>query len=123
MILRTLALLAFIVIQPLEVRGQELTTRDHILRATSTALILADWSLTMDGIDKGLSESNPFLGEHPSKGRVNTLVGATVLLNAFLVPKLKDEDLRTFIWLAVIVVEIDACRVNRQSGLSFSLRF
>jgi len=103
--------------------AQKLTTRDHILRTASTGLILMDWSMTMDGLAKGLPESNPLLGKHPSRGYANTLIGSTILLNVFAVPHLHADDLRAFVWLAVIAVELDAVRANHSAGLSLSLRF
>jgi len=58
---------------------------------SSTALILADWSQTLQIIREPHTrhEGNPLLGRHPSEGRVNTMVGLAVTANlaAFLVPK------------------------------------
>lgn len=103
--------------------AQELSTRDHLLRWTSTALILADWSTTMSGLDRGLPESNPLLGPHPSKGTTNLLIGGTVIVNCFLIPKIRADDLRTFFWGAVMAIEMDALLANRRAGLQFSINF
>ena len=120
--MKTLLMLSLLLLgAPLN--AQKLTMRDQALRATSTALIFADWSMTMDGLSKGLPESNPLLGKHPSRGYANTLIGSTLLLNVFAVPHLHADDLRAFVWLAVIAIELDAVRANHSAGLSLSLRF
>jgi len=70
---------------------------------SSTALILADWSQTLQIIREPHTrhEGNPLLGRHPSEGRVNTMVGLAVTANlaAFLVPKRPRR-----IWYAAVIL-------------------
>jgi len=96
--------------------------QDHMLRVSSTALIAADWLTTIDGLRKGLRETNPLLGSHPSLGRVNVLIGTGLLANAFLVPKIKERELRRGIWAAVVLLETYALHNNRGAGLTLNFR-
>lgn len=103
--------------QPAALRWQ-----DHALRFSSTILIAADWLTTIDGLRKGLRESNPLLGSHPSLGRTNVLIGTGLLANAFLVPKIKDEELRRGVWALMVLLELRALRNNRGAGLTLNFR-
>ena len=96
--------------------------QDHLLRFGSSTLILADWLTTIDGIRKGFPESNPILGRHPSVGRANTLIAAGLLTNMFVIPKLKDAELRRGIWMVMVLLEIQALHTNRRAGLQLNFR-
>lgn len=96
---------------------------DQVLRGLSSGLIAADWLTTVDGLRKGLPESNPILGRHPSLGKANALIGAGLFANAFLVPKIRNPQLRRAIWLGMTLLELDALRANRSAGLGFNFRF
>lgn len=97
--------------------------QDDLLRYSSTILIAADWLTTVDGLRKGLRETNPLLGPHPSLGRANVLIGAGLLTNAFLVPKIRNEELRRGVWAAVMLLETKALRGNHRAGLRLNFRF
>jgi hypothetical protein len=103
-------------------RPEKLKWHDQMLRFSSSALIVADWLTTVDGLRKGYSETNPLLGRHPSLGKLNLMVGAGLLTNAFLVPKLRDPQLRRGIWIAMTLIEIDAVRANHRAGLTLNFR-
>ena len=81
------------------------TPLDYGLAVGSTALIVMDWGQTLDFATRGTgsAEANPFLGPHPSVGRVNTFasLGAALNLAAFALPKSHRR-----VWYeAVIAVE------------------
>lgn len=97
-----------------------LTRTDQVLRWTSSTLIVADWLTTIDGLRKGYSETNPLLGRRPALGKVNLMIGAGLLTNAFLVPKLKDPELRRAVWFAVLLLEMEAVRNNYSVGCRFN---
>ena len=96
---------------------------DRVLQVSSSLMIFGDWLTTIDGRRKGYPESNPILGTYPSLGRVNLLIGSGLLANAFLVPKLKDKELRRGIWLAMMLVETKALHGNHAAGLKMNFRF
>jgi len=96
--------------------------QDHALRVSSSILIVADWLSTIDGLRQGFPESNPLLGEHPSVGRANIMIATGLLANAFLVPKIKDPELRRGIWLMMVLIELHAVHNNRSLGLGFNFR-
>lgn len=95
---------------------------DHALRVGSSILIAADWLTTIDGLRQGLQESNPLLGPHPSLGRANAMIGAGLLANIFLVPKIRHRELRRGVWAAVILLEAKALRGNHLAGLRLNFR-
>ena len=96
--------------------------QDRALQVSSSALITADWLTTVDGLRKGYPESNPILGRHPSLGRANVLIASGLLANAFLVPKIKDKELRRGIWVAMLLLEIKALHGNHRAGLKLNFR-
>jgi hypothetical protein len=100
-----------------------LAWEDHVLRFTSSTLIVADWLTTIDAMRKGYAETNPLLGRHPSLGRVNVMIGAGVLMNTFLIPKIEKPELRRGLWFAIFIAELNALRINRDAGLRFNFAF
>jgi len=96
--------------------------QDRALQIGSSALIFGDWLTTVDGIRKGYAESNPILGVHPSLGRANVLIASGLLTNAFLVPKIKDKELRRGIWLTMLLLEMKALHGNHRAGLKLNFR-
>jgi hypothetical protein len=97
--------------------------QDRVLQVGSSAMIFADWLTTVDGIRKGYEESNPILGVHPSLGRANVLIATGLLANTFLVPKIKDKELRRGVWAAMMLLETKALRGNHLAGLRLNFRF
>lgn len=96
--------------------------QDQVLRFTSSGLIAADWLLTIDGLRKGYAESNPLLGRHPPLGKANLMIGAGLLTNAFLIPLIKDPELRRGLWAAMVLIELHAVRANSNAGLRLNFR-
>jgi hypothetical protein len=94
------------------------TAPDYGLALGSTALILADWSQTLQIIREAHTrhEGNPLLGRHPSEGRVNTMIGLAVTTNlaALLLPKRP----RRIWYAAVTLIEGIAVTHNLANGLS-----
>ncbi len=125
---------------PATVQGQQRTAIDYGLATASTALIVADWSQTLqiarnpgqpgvwsvsgnatDGLAGFMlgtpshSEANPLLGRHPSVGRVNTMLSLAVLANgaALLLPRTPRR-----VWYSVVIaIEAIAVTHNLSSGL------
>ena len=100
----------------------KLEWQDRALQVGSSTLIFADWLTTVDGIRKGYPESNPILGVHPSLGRANLLIASGLLANAFLVPRIKDKELRRGIWLTMLLLETKALHGNHRAGLKLNFR-
>ena len=101
---------------------EKLNWQDQMLRFGSSALIAADWLTTVDGLRKGLAETNPLLGRHPSLGKLNMMVGAGLLTNAFVVPKIKHPALRRGVWIAMMLIELNAVHTNHSAGLNLNFR-
>ena len=95
---------------------------DHVLRLSSSTMIAADWLMTIDGLRKGYSESNPLLGRHPPLGKANLMIGAGLLANTFVVPMIKEPQLRRGIWMAMILIELHALRANSSAGLRLNFQ-
>ena len=98
--------------------SQNRTALDYSLALSSTALIVADWSQTLQVAHNPhrWSEANPFIGRHPSEGHVNTMMTLYVAWNAgaLLLPKKP----RRIWYIAVTVVEAVAVAHNLSMGLS-----
>ena len=100
----------------------KLEWQDRVLQVSSSVLITADWLTTVDGLRKGYAESNPILGRHPSLGRANVLIATGLLTNAFLVPRIRDPELRRGIWVAMLLLETKALHGNHRAGLRLNFR-
>jgi hypothetical protein len=101
--------------------GQHRTALDYGLAVGSTALIVADWSQTLQLADnpRRWGELNPLLGRHPSEGRVNTLLSLAVISNggALLLPKTPRR-----IWYAAVTA-LEAFAVIHNLSLGASIGF
>jgi hypothetical protein len=97
--------------------AQQRTPSDYALAGLSTALIVADWSQTLQIAANPLRyrEFNPLLGGHPSIGRVNTICALGVIAN---VAALRLPTTPRRIWyVAVLLIEGYAVSANLSSGL------
>jgi hypothetical protein len=63
------------------------TTEDKMLEGTWQTLHAIDWSQTLNISDREdrYHEINPLIGEHPSRTKVNTVMGAAALLHPIVV--------------------------------------
>lgn len=102
------------------VAAQQTTWVDHVMVTTSSALIIADWSLTMHALGLGYPETNPLLGRTPSKGHATTMIALGLVAN-IAVLKVKDPTIRKVIWAFVILGEADAVSSNLQAGFHFRI--
>lgn len=112
-------LLLMALIQQPDTNWYKPTWIDYSMVTVSSALIIADWNLTMDGLSQGRRETNPILGEHPSKAHANLLIGLGLLANVAVL-KIKDPIARHVIWAGVIFLEADAVVGNLKADLHFS---
>lgn len=116
------ALLLLLVAAPC---AAQVKTVDKVLVATSSALIVADWWLTMDAIGAGLREqgrheTNPLLPEYPGKGHLTAMVALGLAANVAVL-KVKQPWLRRLVWATVIAFEVEAVGVNIRAGSRFRL--
>jgi len=51
------------------------------------------------------------------------MIGSGLAANAFLVPRIKDKELRRGIWAAMVLLEAKALHGNRNAGLKMNFRF
>ena len=47
---------------------------DSVREITYIGFHVTDWLQTRQGISDGMRELNPVLGEHPSMGKINTII-------------------------------------------------
>jgi hypothetical protein len=103
---------------PSRAASQNRTALDYGLALGSTALIVADWSQTLQVARNRhrWSEGNPLIGRHPSEGHVNTMMTLYVAWNAgaLLLPKRP----RRIWYIAVTVIEAVAVAHNLEAGIS-----
>ena len=89
---------------------------DIILQSIFTIETLIDWKQTKTFIKKGGIESNPFLGENPSQGKIDLYIGSSILLHtgiSHILPK-KYRNYWQLIWIGI---EGQAIHKNYQTGV------
>lgn len=84
---------------------------DYVALTATSALLLVDWSQTLTGLQRGKSESNPFLGVHPSASKVSLYMSAALIGN-LAISRVHRRDVRLFAWAAVLLIEYQAVRNN-----------
>ena len=88
------------------------TTREIIY----TGLHVTDWMQTRQGISGGMKELNPILGEHPSMGKIDTIVGLS-LMGHILISGLLPKPYRTILQYITIGIESGAVIHNYNGGV------
>jgi len=98
------------------------TNEQKILQGTSLALRVADWGTTLDIADKPdkYREVNPILGDHPSKGRVNTFFASSIILNYLIADNLPGKYRNKWLWFNVAV---SAICVGNNYGIGLRMKF
>ena len=122
---KTTALVAFLgsLALPLKAQTTKWTPLNTALAVSSTAGLIMDWSLTVNGIrTPGTYEFNPLLGLHPSLLRLNvyftTVIGGNLLLAKYL-----PNPWRNLALAVMTTVEVVAVRHNFGLGLHLGLPF
>jgi len=110
-------LIILIILFPTTAASSAWTTQDTILQATLMSLIIIDWGQTLSFIqDDRYKETNPILGEYPSRGEVNICIISSMVITtaiAYALPK----RYRTIFQSIAIGCEIQAVRHNYQAGV------
>src|SRR5574337_360603 len=93
------------------------TARDTAFEVLFTALVYVDWKQTLEftqNRDKypNCYETNPLMGNHPSRRKVNAVVAASLLAHAFTAYKLPQPYRGWWQWVW-IGVEADVIHTNR----------
>lgn len=92
--------------------------------ALATGLILTDWAQTLRFTEHpqfpGQHETNPLLGPHPSRRRVNSLIGAGVLAQFGIACALPDPERSR--WLDALIA-VEALAVAHNHVVSAAWRF
>jgi hypothetical protein len=91
---------------------------DIALEAVCLGLIMVDWGQTLNSADntERYKEHNPALGNHPSRGRVNTIIPLSMIAHAGIAHVLPGKWRKAWI-VSTIAVEIRAVRQNHSVGL------
>lgn len=110
--------------------GDDWTREDTHRQAALTALFVVDWAQTRWSIKHNeefpceknaqpcgfYKEQNPFLGEHPNIGKVNNLIGASIIGHAaiaYMLPRGWREGWQ-YVWIGI---EINAVYYNHSAGI------
>lgn len=114
--------------------GDDWTREDTYRQAALTTLLVVDWAQTRWAIRHNeelrycgynaepcrfYHESNPLLGEHPSIGKVNNLIGASIIGHAaiaYMLPRGWREGWQ-YVWIGV---EASAIYSNRSLGIKMA---
>ena|SRR3990167_11441589 len=89
---------------------------DSIREITYISLHVTDWMQTRQGISGGMKELNPILGEHPSMGKIDTIVGLS-LMGHILISGLLPKPYRTIFQYITIGIESGAVIHNYNAGV------
>lgn len=134
MIYRTLIALLIISLASLPVQAAEWFTdfsnKDLTWQAASTFVTVLDWGTTLDIVDRPeeYHETNWYLGEHPSRGKVNKYFAISIAVNwgiAWALPtdvgvfhkRVNPRRLFQYVWVGV---ETAAVANNLAIGLRFN---
>ena len=102
--------------------SRRLTGTDYALLATSTTLLATDWLTTVDGVRRrSNSETNVFLGQHASVGRLNTYMALSAIAN-LSVARISKPSLRRAVWIVVSAVEVRVILHNFALGYHLNFR-
>lgn len=130
-------IIAVFVLLPATSHAKDWTTADTLWQATYTALHVADWGQTLSVAKScrngsmsvnnythtweecSLMETNPILGEHPSRGEINTYFATTLVLHTAVAYYLPPTYRR--VWQSVWVgIESGVVARNARMGVSLS---
>ena len=93
------------------------TTADNAREAVYLALVAVDWGQTLDLRHRAdLQESNPVLGLHPSRSRVNSYFLANALLHPVIAHYLPGPWRAAFQYVS-LGVEVGAVSNNARLGI------
>jgi len=115
--------LLIIICLPISAQAADKWTKAEIgLQTLSTSLQIIDWGQTLDIADKPdqYSEINPIVGEHPSRGRVNTYFAVSVLSN-ILIAHLLPSTWRK-VWLGSRIA-VSGYLINKSYGIGLRINF
>ncbi len=94
-------------------------TADKALLVGCAALWYIDYQQTLQIVeDEDRYELNPFLGENPSKDRVNLHFAGSFALNYYIADKLNSKHRKTYLTL-MIMLESAVVNHNVQVGIKF----
>jgi hypothetical protein len=91
---------------------------DKELLTLSTILIAIDWGQTLDIVNNSEEyyETNPFLGDHPSRGKVNTYFAGWVIANYGVTKLLKGNFRKAWLW-SLNAFQLSSIHNNYNIGL------
>jgi len=102
---------------------------DSYRQTALTVLLVADWGQTRWAIKQNekncvrpcqvYEEGNPILGKHPSIGKTNNLIGASIIGHAaiaYILPRQWREGWQ-YVWIGV---EANAVNRNQSIGIKFN---
>lgn len=122
--------LMLLLLLPALAQADDWTREDTYRQTALTGLLVADWAQTRWAIkhnEKHCSyqenchsyeEDNALLGKHPSIGKLNTLVGASIVGHAAMARVLPSEWRKgwQYVWIGI---ETNAVYRNHQVGIKF----
>jgi hypothetical protein len=85
--------------------GDSWTTREKVLEGTYLGLVLVDWGQTLyiaDHPDEYF-EHNKILGQHPSRGEVNTYFTTLMVTHIVIADVLNHKWREPFQWVSIIL--------------------
>lgn len=97
------------------------SSADSARQWTYTALHIADWGQTLDivGRPDEYHETNPLLGEHPSRGKVNRYMATTLAAHWLIASWLPAKPRRAFQYVT-LTVEAGMVAHNYRLGVRFN---
>lgn len=84
--------------------GEDWSKADTTRQLTYTALHVADWGTTLDIKNHDdLYERNPTLGKHPSRKKINLMVGGSLIIQTIIPPMLNPRARKwyQYIWIGI----------------------
>ena len=97
----------------------EWSKQDQQRQLAYTALHMVDWGQTLDIADqpKDYYETNPVLGQHPSRSEVNTYMATSLATHWLIARRLTPKKRRIFQWTTIVIEGLYITN-NKRIGLS-----
>lgn len=98
------------------------STRDTIMQTAFISLVCLDWAQTIKFSSEGKREGNRFLGEYPSKEKIDRMIFTGIVTHSLLVWAIPGDARFVFQYISV-GLELFAVKSNYEVGVRIGYWF
>ena len=109
---------------PVSIFAGDMSTTTKVLTVTSVSALAYDWMQTLYIVEHPdeYSETNIFLGDHPSRGKTNIYFGSVIAATLFFAYSDVNDDLKKLGLGAITVLELGVIMKNKSIGIKASMK-